>query len=453
MNVALVDPIVRAVLYEGYILYPYRPSSPKNQRERFTFGRVYPRAYSTAQDGNEPCLMQTECLLGKLGERRLLEVGLRFLQAARREVGILRVPLMNWPSPAPSGIDVEWVSSATVGGTIYQAWDEAVERSVVLAPERIPVTQHFVRQEFEFGASQSLSPLQDEQGRIVAVLRRRSEAIQGEVEVGIAPRSSAGTRRVTVRVWNDSEVPSSRLGDTDAVLLRTFASTHTLLQAPGGRFLSITDPEPAFAKDADECRNIGTWPVLVGDAGAASSDTMLSSPIILYDFPVIAPESPTEFFDCTEIDQMLALRVLTLTDAEKREMRDVDPFARRILERASALGAEEFRQMHGALRDVRNAEEFFNPPEAVDWVEVKGGCQVRAGDRVRVRPQGRADAIDLLLSGKTAVVEAIEQNLEGVIQVAVVFDDDPGRDLGMSRQPGHRFFYSAAELERVEQPG
>lgn len=451
MNTTSIDPIVRAVLYEGYILYPYRPSSRKNQRERFTFGRVYPRAYSVAQDGSEPCLMQTECLLGKLGGSRILEVGLRFLQAVRREVGVLRAPLDGWPFPGEAVLDVEWVPSATVGGKIYQTWQEAVERCVALAPERIPVTQHFVRQEFEFAASQSIAPLSDEQGKIVAVLRRRSAALKGEVEVGIAPRSAGGTRRVTVRVWNDSRVAESLVSDTDAVLLHTFASTHTLLQAPGGHFLSLTDPEPAFAGDAGECRNIGTWPVLVGDAATGTSDTMLSSPIILYDFPAIAPESATEFCDSTEIDQMLALRVLTMSDQEKREMRDVDPFARRILERSSSLGAEDFLRMHGTMREVGNAEEFFNPPEPVDWVLVKGGCPVRAGDRVRVRPAGRADAIDLLLSGKMAVVEAIEQNLEGAIQVAVVFEDDPGKDFGMKRQPGHRFFYSAEELEAVEQ--
>ena len=58
-----VDKIVNAVLHEGYILYPYRASSKKNQRERFTFGRVYPRDYSEAQEGREPCLMQTGCLV------------------------------------------------------------------------------------------------------------------------------------------------------------------------------------------------------------------------------------------------------------------------------------------------------------------------------------------------------------------------------------------------------
>jgi hypothetical protein len=76
-----------------------------------------------------------------------------------------------------------------------------------------------------------------------------------------------------------------------------------------------------------------------------------------------------------------------------------------------------------------------------------GAAEIRQGDRVRLRPRGRADILDLALAGKTATVEAIEQDFEGRIYLAVTVDDDPGKDLGRLRQPGHRFFFQPEEVE------
>src|SRR5690348_12511763 len=102
---SLLDQIVEAVLYEGYILYPYRPSSKKN-RQRFTFGRVYPAAYSAAQAGAEPSVMQTECLMQSTGAAAELEVCVRFLQPMAREVGRFPVPLTAWSEGAGQGFDL-----------------------------------------------------------------------------------------------------------------------------------------------------------------------------------------------------------------------------------------------------------------------------------------------------------------------------------------------------------
>ncbi|MBY0523970.1 MAG: hypothetical protein K2R98_11260 [Gemmataceae bacterium] len=79
-----------------------------------------------------------------------------------------------------------------------------------------------------------------------------------------------------------------------------------------------------------------------------------------------------------------------------------------------------------------------------------GSAAVRPGDRVRLRPRGRADIFDLVLQGKSATVESIEQDFEGRIYLAVTIDDDPGKDLGALRQPGHRFFFSSEEVEPLE---
>ncbi len=89
-------------------------------------------------------------------------------------------------------------------------------------------------------------------------------------------------------------------------------------------------------------------------------------------------------------------------------------------------------------------------PEAdrrrVECIHV-GPSEIRAGGRVRLRPRGGADILDLALAGRTATVEAIEQDFEGRIYLAVIVDDDPGKDLGALRQPGHRFFFQPEEVE------
>jgi hypothetical protein len=90
--------------------------------------------------------------------------------------------------------------------------------------------------------------------------------------------------------------------------------------------------------------------VLVGEEG--EHDTVLSSPIILPDYPQVAPESPGDLFDSTEIDQMLVLNILSLTDEEKREMRDSDPRAREILERTESLSEDQLMRLHGAIREM-----------------------------------------------------------------------------------------------------
>jgi hypothetical protein len=231
--------------------------------------------------------------------------------------------------------------------------------------------------------------------------------------------------------------------------MRTFASTHTILHASGGKFISLLDPDPQYIDVCKACRNLGTWPVLVGDKHKLERDAMLSSPIILYDYPQIAPESAGDLFDSAEIDEILTLRVRSMTDEEKMEMRNIDEHGRRILERTEKLSPEQFMQMHGAMRDVRAShEEFFNPSKKIESAKV-GGIDLKKGDRVRIRPRKRADIMDMALDGKIGIIEAVEQDLDDQIHFALVLEDDPGRDLGLMRQPGHRFFYSASEIEPV----
>lgn len=439
MKPAFVEQLVQAVLYEGYILYPYRPSSKKNSRERFTFGRVYPEAYSTTQNGAEPCRMQTECLVRAPEGAPALEVTVRFLQPVWREVAVPDTARSDGAEPA-----LRVVPEVTIDGTLYQTWQEAIEREIKLPPatlaESIP---------FEFPGARTVEAVRNAQGEVAASLIRRHEPVRGIVGLSVEPLVS-GISKITVRILNQSAVPDEKLGDAEAVLMQTFASTHTILRVGNGEFISAMDPPAGCKALAAQCKNIGTWPVLVGDEKSGERDTMLSSPIILYDYPSLAPESAGSFFDGTEIDEMLTLRVLTMTDAEKREMRNVDEVARRILERTEALPEHQFLKMHGTMREVSDSEAFFNPTRRLESVTANG-VQLKAGDRVRLRPKRRADAMDMMLTGKSAVIEAVEQDTENRIYLAVVVDDDPGKDFGLMRQPGHRFFYGLEDIEPLQE--
>jgi hypothetical protein len=443
VNEELVNSIVQAVLYEGYILYPYRASAKKN-RQRFTFGRVYPEAYSEAQNGAEAFVIQTECLVE--GHAPAVEVKVRFLHPMAREVGRLATSREGDNEP----LSFEPVDELRVDDTIYQTWQEAVEREV---SERTLVCQLSTgteRREFHFPGSRRFEHLYDRDQRPAGMILRRQEAVEGVLEMA-AEALDAGLFRITVRIVNRSPLAAEELADQEAVLMRTFASTHTILHAEGGKFLSLIDPPASVAAHAAACKNIGTWPVLVGEEEKCERDAMISSPIILYDYPKIAPESPGDLFDAAEIDEILTLRIMSMTDEEKREMRNVDEQARRILERTEALPQEHLLKMHGALRDLRPLDEdFFNPRSRIESIDV-AGVPLQAGSRVRIRPRGRADVMDLALAGKTAVIEAIECDAEDQIQLALVLEDDPGKDLGMMRQPGHRFFYGVDEVEPVEE--
>jgi hypothetical protein len=365
--------LARAVLYEGYILYPYRPSALKN-RHRFTPGGLAPKA--VAETCGEPWFLRTELLVTG-DEETELSVQVRFLHPLTR----------------------------TAGGPLRQ---EAIEREMRVPVVRLGelVTARAI--DFAFPASQSAERVQ--------------QALEATVDLFVV-KLTQSVFRVTVRVGN--RTPCASTADRDKVALRTLNAAHVALHVRGGALVSLTDPPAELREAANHCHNEGVWPVLVGEPG--SRDSMLASPIILPDYPQIAPESAGDFFDGTEIDEMLALRVLTLTDAEKCEVA-TDPRARAILERVESFPEERMRQLHGATRSPR---------------------ALRVGDRVRLRPRRRADVIDELLAGKLATVVSVEVDFEGSTHLAVTVAGDPGDDLGAAGQVGHRFFFRPDEVELV----
>jgi len=187
-------------------------------------------------------------------------------------------------------------------------------------------------------------------GRTTGQIVRTQESILARVALS-ASRIDDEFYKITVELANEGSVSDPESASRDSALMRCLLSAHSILSVEGGEFISLLDTPEELKEFAAKCKNVGTWPVLVGEEN--QRDAMLSSPIILYDYPKIAPESAGDLFDGTEIDEILALRILTLTEDEKREMRDGDERARQILERTEALPEEQFLKLHGVLRGMR----------------------------------------------------------------------------------------------------
>jgi hypothetical protein len=383
-------PVGSALLYEGYALYPYRASSLKN-RKRFDFGVLVPRGCAGAE--GDTSSMRTECLVRTPSETASVDVTVRFLHLVERaEAG-----------EAP--------------------WHEAVEREVTWEGVSLhEVSEAPASRAFSFDGSVETTGSSGSS-------RRRSEEVHGSLWAGVE-RDGPSFSRLSVEIRNETPEPAvSRPREREAILLASLVSTHTVLCVRGGEFVSLLDPPDDARGAAERCRNVGTWPVLVGDPW--ERDTVLSSPIILYDHPRIAPESAGDLFDATEIDEILTLRVLTLTDEEKRQVAGGDPRVRALLARVEGLDESALARLHGALRR-------------------KEQRTLRQGDHVRLKPQRRADLFDIALTGKAATVVSVEQDFEGRAYVTVTVDDDPGADLGVNGQPGHRFFFHPEEVELLQ---
>jgi hypothetical protein len=320
--------IADAVLYEGYLLWPYRRSALKNQ-QRFTFGGVYPPAF--AQEGGDRSKIRMECLL-EAGADARVEVTLRWLHLVRRQP--LRLELRDWRA----------VDEVRCGTERHVAWEEATERdlSLELAVEelrrgfRVPVS---VR------PGQEVERLDPD-----AVLRRSWDALDGALELSVT-QPAPGIARLCIEFANVSRWDR---GARPEALRHSFLSAHIVARTRRGRFVSLTDPPPDLREHAAACRNEGVWPVLVGQEGRR--DTLLGSPIILSDYPSVAPESPGDTFDGGEIDALLIHSIRGLSDEEREEMRATDPRSRVILERSLALSAEQMERLRGAVREMRKVE-------------------------------------------------------------------------------------------------
>jgi hypothetical protein len=450
--------VADAVLYEGYVLYPYRRSAQKN-RTRFQFGVLMPPPYR-AVDEHEPSASQTECLMECPADAEI-DIGLRFLHLQRRIA-----QRIDPGTGAATDVD-----TLRVGETEHSSWDEAVEREQHFRGRVVNVLDKHTELLFEFGESVETENLTGPDGAPAGRLLRRCEALAGAIVVR-AERTAGpyGAIRLRVRVENRT-APRVPLRSRDDGLKHALIAAHLLIGVTSGAFLSLTDPPEWAAGEVAACVNVGTWPVLAGPPECR--DLMLSSPVILYDHPEVAPESAGDLFDATEIDEILTLRTLALTDEERQEARATDPRAADLIDRLDDLPPEMLERMHGAVRYLSPGPgkaaaappTFTEPGEGppAPWWDpgsdtsvspetdhvVVAGVKVARGSRVRMRPGARrTDAQDLFLTGREALVEAVLHDVDGQVHVAVSPVSDPLAEL--QRNHGRFLYFAPDELEPVE---
>ena len=487
--------VADAVLYEGYLLYPYRRSSPKN-RVRWQFGVLFPRDW-VERDGPvlpgisgsaDSWYQRTECLLRSRRPDALVRVRLRYLQMQHKQV----------EETDRSGRHRPVGSLRTEAGTVHLTFAEAVphQQDVV-----VPLADLMRREQIVpvgVPGGEETERLPGGAGRVV----RRREAVHAATTIW-AERVGEDVYRLRIRTENTDSAPDPR-APRDEALRHALIATHTLIGGNGVEFVSLIDPPRGLERYARDCHNAFTFPVLGGAAAIHHRGTqdppearegagqtgpaVLSAPIILPDHPQVAPESPGDFYDAAEIDELLAFRTLLLTEEEKREARATDRRAAEILNRVESMPEEVFARLHGAIRSLvpvatgtatlpaapalpgeagspdattvrPDAGQLAAPAAASPgpsgpagvtaadrpawWRDdagdglspatdtvVIGGVPVGAGQRVRLHPRDRGtDAQDMFLSGRTARVKGVFHDVDGGVHLAVTIDDDPAAEL------------------------
>ena len=472
MSIDPVRQIADTVLYEGYVLYPYRASAQKN-RSRWQFGVLMPPGFA-AVDPSETANAQAECVVATV-DRFTVRIVLRFLQVQRRSVYCWR----------PGTGAFEPVRELVVDGTELSAWDEVVEREVSYLAEGVvpggPEVLHTVqvpggveRETVHDGIGTLAGEVVRVRRQLCATLGLSAYAVPGQPEVV----------RLRVRLENHTE-PATPPRSRDEALPAALVASHLILGVEGGVFISMVDAPDWAAKAVAGCVNQGLWPVLAGPPDR--HDLILAAPIILYDHAQLAPESPADLYDATEIDEILLLRTLALTEAEKRQARATDPRAAAVLDRADALDAATLNRLHGTLRGRRSvagrtgsgpvpggpapAQAEPNPPATgatptwrsdpgdppwwdpgadarvspdTDTVAIDAQIVAR-GSRVVLRPGARrADAQDMFLVGRAAIVEAVLTDVDDRTYLAVTLADDPDADV--MRGHGRYLYFSPDEV-------
>jgi hypothetical protein len=387
-----VEALVDSLLYEGYALYPYTPGATKNATPT-PHGIVYPPDYAAANPFAK-ALLRAEVIL-EFAPGATVEGSVRFLQA--------------------SG-----------------AGHQGVARSIALAPAAVAdLFADGAGEEFRFAGEEVLT------GRV----RMRTEDL------------GDGVARIKLCVHNTSDLADAATAERPAALRASLLSTHVVIRAGGGRFISPVENEGPRVAAVAACENVNTWPVLA----TPEDDAVLGASMFLPDHPRIAPESLGGLFDSTEIEEALLLHVQTLSEEERAEIED--PKVREMIERANTASPEEMLALHGRLE--AGGSGFSNPP-AVDpdhpgepepghpqsgepeWTV--DGRTIRRGARVVLRPRKQAgDTYDVVLADKAATIERIYVDYEDGVHLGVTIDDDPGQDL--MRDTGRYLYFKPEEVE------
>jgi hypothetical protein len=431
---AEIAAVADAVLFEGYLLYPYRASARKNQ-VRWQWGVLAPQGYGA--DSGETSANRTECLVELRGADPVVHLRIRYLHLERRTV---------------LDADGRPVDRLDVGDSTHVPFDEGRPRHVdatftradLLAGARLPIVEPGGEEVEELPG-----------GRVVRT--RLPLTATATLQAG-EPPGPYDVLRLSIEIRN--ETPGDPAADRDDALRSALIGTHLMLAADPGTFVSPTDPPQWAAPYLAECRSEHAWPALAGPPDR--SDLLLSAPIILGDHSQIAPESTVDLFDGTENDEILTLRTMVLTDAEKAEARATDPRAAAIVDAVDGLPPEILERLHGAIRSLRPAggdAPDVTPPDTTPWWDpaadtsvdpdtdsvLVAGVPVAKGSAVVLRPGRSADAQDAFLAGLRATVQAVVHDVDGAVHVAVSVDGDPAAELQLAH--GRFRYFRPDELE------
>jgi hypothetical protein len=465
MNLDLARTVADAVLYEGYLLYPYRATSQKNQA-RWQFGVLGPPGAADAGVGEESA-MAVECLLDPRTENAAssgpgVTIYVRFLQLQRRMVQAAEDGGRSGFVP---------VDQLIMDEDLIYSWDEAVEREHSWPAIPLPELTEGISRPVTVPGGDLIEPLTAQDGSVMGRIVRRRWPLNAELSAQTTEVD--GYLRLRVSVENTA---ASRAENPDDAIRTSLIGAHLLIQASNAAFVSLLEPPPAAAHAVAGCRQHRCWPVLAGPPG--NNDIVLGSPIILYDHPEVAPESAGALFDSTEIDEILTLRVMTMTDQEKAQARATDPRAREIIDRCDQMTPNMLQQLHGILREPRApAAKSVSLPDAaahtIMWSDpteepapwwdpsadesvrpevdsvVIDGVPVSKGSLVRVHPSRRADAQDLFFADQDARVTAVVSDVDGQVHVAVVLANDPAADL--HDWYGRYLYFAPEELEPLRE--
>ena len=423
--------VADAVLYEGYLLYPYRANSRKNQ-SRWQFGVLGPQGAADTGIGEDDTLsaqvlVRSNAVPSLSGVARFLQLQHR---TAERDVG---------------GGRFEQVDELSTESTRWLSWDEAVEREITI--DRFAVTSLPRTLDISVPGGSDTEMLDG--GRLV----RTRRALHGQLDI-FADRDG-DLMRLSFEVRNTAP-PAA---DKDEAIATSLIGTHLLIEVSDGEFVSLLEPPDPAAAAVARCRQHRCFPVLAGPPG--DLNLVLVSPIILYDHPEIAEQSEGALFDSTEIDEILTLRVMTMTDEEKAQARATDPLAAELIDRCDSMSPESMQQLHGILRNP-HAGLIPEIPEGVDWWDpladnavrpdldavLVNGVRVAAGSRVRLRPSRRADAQDIFFAGKSARVTSVHEDVDGQKYVGVIVEDDP--DVEMPDSYGRYLYFAPEEVEPID---
>ncbi|MGJ7905181.1 hypothetical protein ACOQFL_01730 [Actinopolyspora sp. H202] len=475
--------VADAVLYEGYLLYPYTADSPKNQ-VRWQFGVLMPPSHADDSIG-EYTDLRTECVLEAPEDARV-HVRLRFLRIQQRSVESL-----------DEHGQYRRVTSLPVDDRVIEEFDEAVEQEHDLLARVGDLLAGGCELAVRDDSARSTEEIRDRDGELRGRIVRELRPLRGRLRVDAERLAGPyGGLRLRVGVANTSEWRAED-ADRQRALRHAFVATHLLLGLDQGALLSSMDPPEWAAAAVAECENVRCWPVLLGPGDRSAA--VLAAPIILYDDPRVAPESPQQLHDATEIDEILTLRTMALTEQEKQRARQTDERARGIIDGVDNMPPEMLERLHGTLRYLRESvperessrdegvpqegsHQSSLPPDlpappgspgagisgeaagpfpepgtpwwdpgadaAVspenDSVEVDGQS-VSNGSKVTLLPGSGSDAQDMFLTGRVATVRAVYFDVDGGSHLAVTLDDDPGAEI---QGANGRFRYFGTEEVR-----